>query len=273
MTPTRIRTVDAFADNAFAGNPAGVVVLSSYPADAWMQALAMEMNLSETAFVVPVDAPDADFRLRWFTPVSEVDLCGHATLASAHCLFRDSVEGPIRFSTRSGVLTVSQSGDALTMNFPARPAVPIDAPEGLAEALGVEPVWIGRGATRDLLCEVADEAAVRRLTPDSSALARIDARGVIVTAAAASGNDYDFVSRFFAPREGIAEDPVTGSAHTVLGPYWAQRLGSTMLTGFQASPRGGRIGIEVLGDRVILSGRAVLIIDGVLSAEATRAMA
>ena len=272
MTPTRIRTVDAFADNAFAGNPAGVVVLSSYPADAWMQALAMEMNLSETAFVVPLDDPDADFGLRWFTPVSEVDLCGHATLGAAHCLFSDGADGPIRFSTRSGVLTVDQAGDTLTMDFPARPAVPTDLPAGLADALGVEPVWTGRGGTRDLLCELADEAAVRGLMPDTTTLARVDARGVIVTAAA-TGGDYDFVSRFFAPREGIAEDPVTGSAHTVLGPYWAERLGRTVLTGFQASPRGGRIGIEVLGDRVILSGRAVLVIDGVLSGEATRAMA
>jgi PhzF family phenazine biosynthesis protein len=273
MTPTRIRTVDAFADNAFAGNPAGVVVLGSYPPDAWMQALATEMNLSETAFVVPVDDADADFRLRWFTPVSEVDLCGHATLAAAYCLFSDSVDGPIRFSTRSGVLTVSQADDALTMNFPARPAVRIEPPDGLADALGVEPVWTGHGGTRDLLCELADEAAVRALTPDTAALARVEARGVIVTAAAEAGGDYDFVSRFFAPREGIAEDPVTGSAHTVLGPYWAERLGRTVLSGFQASPRGGRIGIEVLGDRVVLSGRAVLMIDGVLSVEATRAMA
>ncbi len=268
MTSTRIRTVDAFADNAFCGNPAGVVVLGSYPADAWMQSLATEMNLSETAFVVAVDDPDADFRLRWFTPVSEVDLCGHATLGAAHCLFSDSVDGPIRFSTRSGVLTVSQAGDGLTMDFPARPAVRIDAPDGLAAALGAEPVWTGLGGTDDVLCELADEATVRALTPDTTALARIEARGVIVTAAAATGGDYDFVSRFFAPREGIAEDPVTGSAHTVLAPYWTERLGRNPLTGFQASRRGGRIGVEVIGDRVVLSGRAVLIVDGVLSGEA-----
>jgi PhzF family phenazine biosynthesis protein len=272
MTPTRIRTVDAFADNAFSGNPAGVVVLEKYPADAWMQSLATEMNLSETAFVVAVDDPDADFRLRWFTPVSEVDLCGHATLGAAHCLFSDNVVGPIRFSTRSGVLTVSQAGDALTMDFPARPAVPIAAPDGLVEALGAEPVWTGRGGTDDVLCELADEAAVRGMTPDMTVLARIEARGVIVTAAA-SGGDYDFVSRFFAPREGIAEDPVTGSAHTVLGPYWAERLGRTVLTGYQASPRGGRVGVEVLGDRVVLTGRAVLMIDGLLSSDATAALA
>ena len=187
-------------------------MLDEYPADTWMQSLATEMNLSETAFVVPVDDPDADFRLRWFTPVSEVDLCGHATLGAAHCLFSDRVDGPIRFSTRSGVLTVSQAGDALTMDFPARPAVRIDAPDGLADALGADPVWIGRGGTNDVLCELADEPAVRALTPDMTALARVEARGVIVTAAAATGGNYDFVSRFFAPREGIAEDPVTGSA-------------------------------------------------------------
>lgn len=269
MTPaTRIRTVDAFTDNAFGGNPAALVVLERFPADAWMQSLATEMNLSETAFVVPVDSPDADFELRWFTPAAEVDLCGHATLGTAHCLFRDGVAGPIRFATRSGALTVSEADGVLGMDFPARPAVQIDPPDGLVDALGVKPRWTGRGGTNDLLCELADEAEVRALRPDIDALRGIDARGVIVTAAAGTGRGYDFVSRFFAPNVGVAEDPVTGSAHTVLAPYWTDLLGRNPLTGFQVSRRGGRIGVEVIGDRVVLSGRAVLIVDGVLSGEA-----
>lgn len=267
MTATRIRTVDAFIDGPFSGNPAAVVVLDGYPADSWMQAVAGELNLSETAFVVPVDDPDGDFRLRWFTPRTEVDICGHATLASAHCLFDDGTVGPIRFLTRSGVLTVARSGDELTMDFPVRPAVPIDVPAGLAAALGTEPVWTGLGGTNDVLCELADEATVRALAPDVSALTWVDARGIIVTARADDGRGYDFVSRFFAPRVGVAEDPVTGSAHTVLAPYWAEKIGRTALLGFQASRRGGRIGVEVLGDRVALSGRAVVVIDGMLSVD------
>lgn len=273
MTALRIRTVDAFADRAFAGNPAGVVVLADYPADDWMQAVAAELNLSETAFVVPVDDPQADFRLRWFTPSIEVELCGHATLGAAHCLFGDGVAGPIRFLTRSGVLSVSQVGDELAMDFPARGPVAIAAPGGLTAALGAEPVWTGRGGTNDVLCELADEAAVRALAPDIAGLAGVDARGVIVTARADAGRDYDFVSRFFASRAGIAEDPVTGSAHTVLAPYWAGKLGRTALTGFQASRRGGRIGVEIVRDRVVLTGRAVLVVDGLLSGAATASMA
>jgi PhzF family phenazine biosynthesis protein len=272
MTAVRIRTVDAFAEAAFAGNPAGVVVLDDYPEDAWMQTLAAEVNLSETAFVVPVAEPGADFGLRWFTPKVEVNLCGHATLGAAHCLFGDGVAAPIRFRTRSGVLTVSRSGDALSMDFPARAPVSCPVPDGLAAALGAQPVWTGRGGTDDLLCELADEATVRRLVPDIAALSAIDARGVIVSARAAAECDYDFVSRFFAPRVGVAEDPVTGSSHTVLGPYWSAKLGRPALSALQVSRRGGRVGVEVAGDRVVLSGRAVTIIDGLLSAHATAAI-
>jgi PhzF family phenazine biosynthesis protein len=273
MTATRIRTVDAFADGAFSGNPAAVVVLDQYPADGWLQSVATELNLSETAFAVPTDDPEGDYRLRWFTPRTEVDICGHATLATAHCLFSDGALGPVRFLTRSGVLSVAQSGDQLSMDFPARPAVAIDPPIGLADALGAEPVWTGRGGTNDVLCELADEGAVRSLVPDLAALTGVDARGIIVTARADAGSDYDFVSRFFAPRVGVTEDPVTGSAHTVLAPYWAAKLGRTALVGFQASRRGGRIGVEVVGDRVALSGRAVLVIDGLLAADVTASMA
>jgi len=273
MTALRVRTVDAFADGVFTGNPAGVMILDAYPADGWMQSVAAELNLSETAFVAPLADPDADFRLRWFTPVTEVDLCGHATLAAAHCLFSDGVGGPIRFLTRSGPLTVTRVGETLTIDFPAGPPVPIAVPHGLAMALGGEPVWTGRGGSNDVLCELADEAAVRGLVPDIAGLRAVDASGVIVTARAAAGGDYDFVSRFFAPRVGVAEDPVTGSAHAVLAPYWASRLGRTALTGFQASRRGGRIGVEVVGDRVILSGRAVQVFDGALSAAAAQTIA
>ncbi len=273
MAAQQIRIVDAFTDHAFSGNPAAVTVLETEPSDDWMQAIASELNLSETAFVVPIEHPDADFRLRWFTPAAEVELCGHATLAAAHCLLDDGVAAPIRFLTRSGVLTVSRAGAGLTMDFPARPPVPIAIPGGLTVALGTVPVWTGRGGTDDVLCELHDEDTVRDLAPDIAALVGVDARGVIVTARAEASRDYDFVSRFFAPRVGIAEDPVTGSAHTVLAPYWADKLGRTRLTGFQASRRGGRLGVELAGDRVVLSGQAVLVLDGALSVAATTAMA
>jgi len=262
----RLRTVDAFTDKPFSGNPAAVVVLDQAPADSWMASLAAEMNLAETAFVIREALPDAEFRLRWFTPTVEVDLCGHATLAAAHCLFADGVAGPIRFATRSGVLTVSQLSDAsLEMDFPACPAVQIEAPEGLTRALTVPVEWGGHGGTNDVLAVVADEAAVRAVEPDLAVLAEIDARGIIVTARAAQEQQYDFVSRFFAPNVGVAEDPVTGSAHTVLAPYWGERLGKTSMLGLQASARSGFVGVELKGDRVVLSGRAVTVLDGSLS--------
>jgi PhzF family phenazine biosynthesis protein len=262
----RLRTVDAFADTPFTGNPAAVVVLDAAPADDWMAMLAREMNLSETAFVIRETLSDADFRLRWFTPTVEVDLCGHATLAAAHCLFEDGVSGPIRFGTRSGVLTVSRRSDgSLAMDFPGSPPVQIDPAAEVAEALGAAIEWTGRSDSGFLLALVADEQTVRRLSPDIAAVARLDALAVIVTSAADPGQAYDFVSRVFAPSVGLDEDPVTGAAHAVLGPYWAERFGRASLTGCQVSARSGMVGVEPHGDRVLVSGRAVTVLDGVLN--------
>jgi PhzF family phenazine biosynthesis protein len=271
MTDLRVRTVDAFTDRPFTGNPAAVVVLDEAPPDDWMAALAREMNLSETAFVIREALPDADFRLRWFTPAMEADLCGHATLASAQCLLDDGVTSPIRFATRSGVLTVSRQPDgSLSMDFPASQAVPVDAVPGMAEALGAPVEWTGRshGGNDFLVGRLANELTVRELSPDLAGLARLDASGVIVTAAADPGRAYDFVSRVFAPNAGIPEDPVTGSSHTVLAPYWADRLGRTSLVGLQTSARSGLVGVELRGDRVAISGRAVTVLDGVLKSKA-----
>ncbi|MFA1542238.1 PhzF family phenazine biosynthesis protein [Actinomadura monticuli] len=265
----RMLVVNAFADRPFTGNPAGVCLLQDAADPDWMQRVAAEMKHSETAFVRPVDEPGADYELRWFTPVTEVALCGHATLGSAHALYETGTvapDRPIRFRTlKSGVLTVTrEDGGSLSMDFPACPAEPAEVPGGLAAALGTEVLRAGRNVQNDLLAEVADEAAVRAAAPDIAALGRIDARGVIVTAAAGPGRDYDFVSRFFAPRvlPGDAEDPVTGSAHTALAPYWAGRLGRDTLTGYQASARGGRVGTALRGDRVALSGTARTVLDG-----------
>lgn len=257
--------MDSFTDQAFAGNPAGVVRLDDrdrYPADEWCAAVAAELNLSETAFVGPTDEPGADFRLRWFTPTIEVDLCGHATLAAARCLFEDGVPSPVRFATRSGVLTIEAAADGeLVMDFPAQPPTPIEPPADLTAALGVEPLWVGAGG-EDYLVELADAATVRSLTPDVAAIGRYPVRGVIVTAPADDTDGIDFVSRFFCPAVGIPEDPVTGSTHTLLGPYWAGKLGRDQVIGWQASRRGGRIGVAVVGDRVRLTGQAVVVMDG-----------
>jgi PhzF family phenazine biosynthesis protein len=263
----RIHVVDAFTGRPFAGNPAAVCVLSG-PADpGWMQRVAAELNLSETAFPRPVDG-DADFELRWFTPAVEVALCGHATLATAHVLYETGAVPavrPIRFRTlRSGVLTVHRDGGMLVMDFPACPPERIDPPEGLAEALGASPAWTGRNVQDDVLVLLDDPAAVRALTPDLAALARHDVRGICVTA-----REDDFVSRFFAPAVGVPEDPVTGSAHCMLGPFWAERLGRTDLRGHQASARGGDVGVRVRGDRVLLLGEAVTMIEGTLRTEPT----
>lgn len=261
-----MRTVDAFTDTPFTGNPAAVVMLDDAPPDEWMAAVARETNMSDTAFVIRETLADADFRLRWFTPALEVDLCGHATLASAHCLFEDGVRGPIRFATRSGVLTVSRRPDgSLAMDFPAWSPAQVESRAAAALALGVPLDWTGRSANSFfLMAVVADEHSVRALTPDLHAVARLDAVAVIVTAAAAPGQPYDFVSRLFAPNAGINEDPVTGSSHTVLGPYWGGRLGRTVLVGLQASGRSGLVGVELNGDRVVIVGRAVTVVDGVL---------
>lgn len=278
MDTPRLRTVDAFTDRPFGGNPAGVVTLERPASPDWMAQLAAELGYSATAFVIPDELPDADYRLRWFSPAVELDMCGHATLAAAHCLFSDGAALPVRFATRSGVLTVSAAGDGwLQMDFPACPPSAVPPPDGLAEALGgARPLWVGRGATGDLLVELADAGTVRDLRPDLAAVARLGGRGLVVTAAAgsAAGDDSgddsgdDFVSRFFAPQIGIAEDAVTGSAHTVLGPYWAAKLGRDELTARQLSARGGVIRVRVAADRVLLTGRAVIAVQGHLTAAA-----
>jgi PhzF family phenazine biosynthesis protein len=263
--------VDAFTDRPFTGNPAAVVVLDESPAEDWMVALARETGVSDTAFVIQDVSADADFHLRWFTPRMEVELCGHATLAAAHCLLEDGVTAPIRFATRSGVLTVTRDGDgSLVMDFPAWPPVQIDAPPGLVEALGVPVAWTGKSDNNFfLLALLVDEAAVRELSPDIAKLARLDAGAVIVTAAANAGQAFDFVSRVFAPKAGINEDPVTGSSHTVLAPFWADRLRRTSLVGFQASTRSGLVRVQVKGDRVAIAGRAVTVVEGVLTSTAS----
>jgi PhzF family phenazine biosynthesis protein len=270
MNTPRLRTVDAFTDRPFGGNPAGVVLLEHIPSPAWMAQLAAELGCAATGFVLPDPPPDADYRLRWFSPAVELDMCGHATLAAAHCLFADGVASPIRFATRSGVLTVSALADgSLQMDFPACPPAAVPAPDGLAEALGdAEPLWVGRGATDDLLVELSDAWTVRELQPDLAAVARLGGRSLLVTAAADETADHDFVSRVFAPRIGIPEDPVTGSAHAVLGPYWAAKLGRSELTGRQLSARAGVVGVRVAGNRVLLTGRAVTVVDGHLAAAA-----
>lgn len=266
----RLRTVDSFTDKPFSGNPAAVVTLDQTASDEWMAAVARETNLSDTGFVIRERLPDADYRLRWFTQGAvEVDLCGHATLAAAHCLLEDGVGSPIRFATRSGVLTVSKRDDgSLAMDFPAWPPAEIEQPAGIADALGTAVEWTGRSDNNYLLALVAHESAVRKLSPAIAGVARLPADVVIVTAAAEPEQPFDFVSRVFAPNVGINEDPVTGSAHTVLAPYWAERLGATSLVGLQASARSGLVGVELSGDRVIVSGRAVTILDGVLRSTA-----
>jgi len=254
--------VDAFENGPFTGNPAAVCVLDAdaAPAEAWMAAIAAEMNLSETAFVQPRD--DGDWDLRWFTPKVEVDLCGHATLASAHVLSRHGYarDDELRFHTRSGVLTAAVSDMTIWLDFPALVNSPVDTPRGLAEALGAEPVACARNV-HDLLVEVADEATVRALAPDFQAIAAIDARAVVVTARA-DGDYYDIVSRCFGPRVGINEDPVTGSAHCALATYWAPRLGRTEFRAYQASARGGELRVTLDGDRVRLGGTAITVARG-----------
>ncbi len=255
-----VTVIDAFADRPFAGNPAAVCVLDGPAPEAWMRHLAAEMNLAETAFLTPND--DGAFGLRWLTPEIEVDLCGHATLASAHLLYESGrlpANEPARFDTRSGRLTVRQTSEATyAMDFPATPPAATPLPDDFVDAFRVEPVWTGRSRF-DVFAVLEDEATVRALAPDLGAVARIDARGVIVTAQARPGSEADVVSRFFAPGAGVPEDPVTGSAHCAIGPYWAERLGTPDLTCYQASGRGGTVGVRVLGDRVELSGQAVTV--------------
>ncbi len=252
--------VDAFTQRPLAGNPAAVVLLDGRTDSAWMQAVAAEMNLSETAFC----APDGDiWDLRWFTPVAEVDLCGHATLASAHVLWEQGAVragAPVAFDTASGRLVATPDGARITMDFPAEPPVEGEAPPELLAALGVDPVATARNRL-DWLVQVASEAEVTAARPQLDQLAGVDARGAIITAAAEQPGA-DFVSRFFAPAVGVPEDPVTGSAHCALGPWWAQRLGRAALVGRQLSPRGGIVTVRVDGDRVHLGGHAVTVVAG-----------
>ena len=263
--PLKITQVDAFTSEPFGGNPAAVCLLPG-PTDAsWMQRVAREMNLSETAFLVRRD--DGGFDLRWFTPSVEVDLCGHATLASAHVLWEENhlaPDTPAVFHTRSGRLAAVLRGGWIEMDFPAEPDEPAALPDGLADALGTEPTYVGRNRF-DYLVQVDAEATVRRLAPDFRRLGEIDARGVIVTARAET-DGFDFVSRYFAPHAGIDEDPVTGSTHCCLGPYWQRRLGRDTFTAWQASERGGLVRVRVHDERVALSGQAVTVLRGELLA-------
>jgi PhzF family phenazine biosynthesis protein len=253
--------VDAFTDQPFAGNPAAVCVLPAAQDAAWMQQIAMEMNLSETAFLVR--QPDG-FNLRWFTPTVEVNLCGHATLASAHVLWTEGhlpVKQEAQFHTKSGLLTAKLQDDWIELNFPAKQAQVTTPPDNLLKALGVSEVKFVGKSQFDYLVEVASERELRQLQPDFTLLKTLPVRGIIVTSLAAK---YDFVSRFFAPGVGVDEDPVTGSAHCCLAPYWQERLGKSEFLAYQASARGGILKVRCEGDRVILGGQAVTVMRGEL---------
>ncbi len=263
--------VDAFTATAFGGNPAAVCVLKAARDEKWMAAVAMEMNLSETAFLFPDGDNAGAFHLRWFTPSIEVALCGHATLASAHVLWTEGHLAPhaaARFHTKSGLLTCTRTGDWIEMDFPATFVEPAEPPSQLAEAIGVTFKFTGRSKF-DYLVEVADEDTVRALRPNHHLLRQLPVRGIIATAPANSPNTsgYDFVSRFFAPGSGIDEDPVTGSAHCALAPYWAEKTGKPEMTGYQASPRGGIVKVRPVKDRVFLKGQAVTVLRGELTTE------
>ncbi|MEO3814686.1 PhzF family phenazine biosynthesis protein [Sphaerisporangium sp. B11E5] len=259
----RIFTVDSFTDRPFKGNPAGVCLLESPRSDEWMQSLASEMRHSETAFVTPREEGHP-YVLRWFTPAAEVDLCGHATLAAAHILYSTgAASGAIEFSTRSGILTTKLLDNGfISMDFPAYLPTEIPPPAGLQEALGAPLTWVGRGRM-DILAELESEQVIRDLTPDIQALTAVDARGVCVTARAADpAKGVDYVSRFFAPNVGVPEDPVTGSAHCMLSPYWSTKLGENSLVAAQVSARGGEIHTTYAHPRTILSGPATTVWSG-----------
>ncbi|MCJ1677000.1 PhzF family phenazine biosynthesis protein [Streptomyces sp. APSN-46.1] len=277
----RLRIVDAFTDRPFAGNPAGVLLLDGgFPPDAWLQQVAAEVNLSETAFAHPLPpGGTADWALRWFTPAAEVDMCGHATLATAHVLNQLSLNqlgpaasghapGLIRFTARCGILTAEAAEDgALTLDFPTSSLTPVEPPAAVRRALGAEIASVHDTSAHigDLVVELADERTVRELTPDFATLRGYTGRGVIVTAPAEDpSRGYDFVSRGFFPAVGIDEDPVTGSAHTALAPFWAARLGRTELVGLQGGARQGLVTVRLRGDRTLLTGHAVTVLDGEL---------
>jgi PhzF family phenazine biosynthesis protein len=263
----RYTQVDSFTAEPFGGNPAGVVVLDAWPQASWMQSVASETCMPATAFVVRQgDAGGSSFGLRWFTRVIELALCGHGTLAASRVLWEEGLAPagePITFQAQSGALQATRRGEWIELDFPATPPVECEPPAGLAEALGVEPRWVGRSRF-DFVAIVDDEAAVRGATPEPGALRRVDARGVILSGPANPGRGFDFVSRFFAPRVGIDEDSVTGSAHCCLAPYWAARLGRDEMVGYQASPRGGVMRVRVAGDRVVLGGQTAIVARGEL---------
>jgi PhzF family phenazine biosynthesis protein len=257
-----IYQVDAFTSQPFAGNPAAVCILPAPATEAWMHDVAREMNLSETAFLVPLGD---GFNLRWFTPAIEVELCGHATLASAHILWETGALGPdeqARFHTLSGLLTAERHGEWIELDFPAKPEEPATPWDELVRGLGITPRYVGKSHF-DYLVEADSEQTLRSLEPDFTLLKRAKARGVIVTARAESP-EFDFVSRFFAPSVGVDEDAVTGSAHCVLGPFWAKHLGKTDFVAYQASARGGVVKVRLVGDRVKLGGQAVTVMRGEL---------
>lgn len=270
MTQT-IYQVDAFTRDPFTGNPAGVCLLPEPAGAAWMQAVAREMNLSETAFLV--EQPDAEapsgraFHLRWFTPVKEVRLCGHATLAAAHVLWESgTLSGgeQARFDTLSGRLTADCRGDWIDMNLPARFEQPTVPPDGLLQALGVQAEYVGKTDNNVYLVQVEREGLVREMQPDFSWLARLPVRSVVVTARSQT-EGFDILSRYFAPSVGVNEDPVTGSAHCILMPFWSARLGKTSLSAYQASARGGVLRLRLEGERVVISGQAVTVLVGQLT--------
>ncbi|TAJ98660.1 MAG: PhzF family phenazine biosynthesis protein [Candidatus Manganitrophaceae bacterium] len=257
-----IAQVDAFTDQPFSGNPAAVCLLDRPKEAGWMQQVAREMNLSETAFLL---REGETFHLRWFTPTIEVDLCGHATLAAAHMLWEWGVLEPsaqARFQTKSGLLSAEKKGEWIELDFPAEPPTEAPALPALQTALGITPKYIGQNRF-DYLIEVESEAKLREIKPDFALLATVPCRGVIVTSRSDSDR-FDFVSRAFAPRAGINEDPVTGSAHCGLGPFWGERLGKNAFLAYQASARGGVIRVRLAGDRVQLGGKAVTIFQGTL---------
>ncbi len=273
--PHPLIQVDAFTAEPYAGNPAAICLLEKPADEKWMQSVAREMNLSETAYLVPeqenVRGPraaeplGASFGLRWFTPAAEVDLCGHATLASAHVLWEEgklAPEAPARFHTKSGLLTCTRKGEWIEMDFPAAPVEGADPPGALVEALGITPKYVGK-TPFDFFVEAPSEEIVRAIEPDFALLATLDVRGVIVTSRSGSP-EHDFVSRFFAPGHGIDEDPVTGSTHCALGPFWGARLKKIEVTGYQASARGGAVRVRLNGDRVDICGHAVTVMKGEL---------
>jgi predicted PhzF superfamily epimerase YddE/YHI9 len=255
---TPIFQVDAFTTRRFAGNPAAVIPMDTFPEDATLQAIAAENNLAETAFLL---REGGDYRLRWFTPLTEVPLCGHATLASAAVVMERLEPGrtTVVFHSASGPLTVNRVGAGYVMDFPARPSERIAPPSGLVEALGAVPVEVF-GNAFNYLALLESPQVLRQLSPDMTAIARIDRPGVIVTAS--GDQQFDFISRYFAPAKGIPEDPVTGAAHCMLTPYWAQRLGKTTFRAFQASRRGGEVICRLKGDRVELEGACVFYLEG-----------